>query len=71
MLVEPILINKYNLKKKILILVRNSSSLPVNQVSNNDFEEQSSDWYCSQCTFLNNTSNEKCDMCSLEKNTLS
>ncbi len=69
MLVESFSIEKYNKKK--LILVPNPSSVSTNELSHIDLEEHSSEWCCSQCTFINNNSNEKCDVCSFERNTLS
>ncbi|CAF3569281.1 unnamed protein product [Rotaria sordida] len=39
-----------------------SLSSSVNQLTHTDSEEQSSQWTCSQCTFLNNNSNQKCDI---------
>jgi len=63
MLVQSFIINKYNEK---LILVPNPSTLSTNELSHTDSEEHSSKWCCSQCTFLNNNSNEKCDMCSFQ-----
>lgn len=33
-----------------------------------DSEEQSSNWTCVTCTFINDNSNETCHMCSNERN---
>ncbi|CAF4100547.1 unnamed protein product [Rotaria magnacalcarata] len=33
--------------------------------------EQSANWTCSECTFLNDNSNQTCDMCSLDRNAVS
>ncbi|CAF5073379.1 unnamed protein product [Rotaria magnacalcarata] len=30
--------------------------------------EQSSNWTCSECTFLNDNFNQTCDMCLLDRN---
>jgi hypothetical protein len=68
MLVQSFLITIYNKK---IILVPNPSTLSTNELVHKDLEENSSKWCCSQCTFFNNNSNEKCDMCSFQRNSSS
>lgn len=63
-----VIINDFILK---IIIVVPSLSSSMQQLNPTVINEQSSNWTCSHCTFLNDNSNQTCDMCSLDRNTVS